>query len=482
MNRFLTVMLGFCTGIFLGGCYSYPKPPVATEGSSFLNRKIDKSDDLLRDIRMLTLEDAQRIAVANNPNYISVYHAVNAARMRYYQALGAWSPTVTASFELSDSNSWTYSNWEAQHGSSYLGDFNTSTTVKANWVVFNGFARLLDTKIASVKFDYQKAIDEDTCRQLIFSVAQAYDNILLAQEQKVIAETNMRFQIECLRETELKHQVGTAALSEVLNFRIQANKAETDYVKADYSYQTAVFALSALMGYPDGKLPGGIMFPKISSKFADRLDTVEVYLDTALANRPDLRSYRELSKVADYTYLRSFSTYYPTVSVYTHFRFTTQNKRYHGDEQCDKYYVPRFTYGFNAEWLLFDGFTRYNKVREAKANLATAQFNVANKWLSVVSEVRSAYARYEYCVRTAQICEKTLADSVAQRDLVAKEYEAGNIGITRLNEVQKDLVSAQTTLANAYVEIHTTKYQLDSVTGQNIVGFYTDADTRYKAQ
>ena len=84
--------------LLLGGCYSYPPAQVATEDNTFSQKKIDRYGKLLKGIKVLTLLTAQKIAVKNNPNYTSAYHAVNAAKMRYYQALGAYSPTVYANF------------------------------------------------------------------------------------------------------------------------------------------------------------------------------------------------------------------------------------------------------------------------------------------------------------------------------------------------------------------------------------------------
>ena len=72
-----------------GGCYEYPPPPAATMGDTYTQRKQDGADRLLDDITDLTLADAQRIAIRNNPTYIAAYHAVNAARMRDRQAWGA---------------------------------------------------------------------------------------------------------------------------------------------------------------------------------------------------------------------------------------------------------------------------------------------------------------------------------------------------------------------------------------------------------
>ena len=67
--------------------------------------------------------------------------------------------------------------------------------------------------------------------------------------------------------------------------------------------------------------------------------------------------------------------------------------------------------------------------------------------------------------------------SAKQRDLVDDEYRAGNAELTRLNEAQRDLVSAETNLASSYINVQNAKAQLDAVVGGNTAEYYlNDAD------
>ena len=108
---------------------------------------------------------------------------------------------------------------------------------------------------------------------------------------------------------------------------------------------------------------------------------------------------------------------------------------------------------------------RYNQMREAQASMAVSEFALADSWLSVVQEVRTAHINYLQSVRQSKLYEKTLEYSTEQRDLVAKEYEAGTIGITRLNEVQKELVDAEATLASSYINTKNALVQLEAAAG-----------------
>ena len=78
MNRkwLMTTLATGVVGILaLGnGCYSYTPAPEGQTGTTFTERKLAESDKILSDIKVLTLKQAQEIAVMNNPTYISAYH------------------------------------------------------------------------------------------------------------------------------------------------------------------------------------------------------------------------------------------------------------------------------------------------------------------------------------------------------------------------------------------------------------------------
>ena len=125
-----------------------------------------------------------------------------------------------------------------------------------------------------------------------------------------------------------------------------------------------------------------------------------------------------------------------------------------------------------ADWTIFNGFIRYNTMREYQANLASAEYSVAAQWFNVVGEVRAAYANYIQAVRQTRNYERIKALSQQQRDLVNEEYKAGNAELTRLNEAQRDLVEAESNLASSYIAIQNAKAQLDSAVGVNTADYY----------
>ena len=459
----------FAIVLLLGGCYSYPPAQVATEENTFTEKKKDRYAKLLKNVEVLTLLHAQKIAVKNNPNYASAYHAVNAAKMRYYQALGAYSPVINATL----TGGGTVSRFNQKSSPAIAADNNNAyinAGFSGTWLLFDGLARTMNVLAQRHSYKAEKALQEDTRRLLMQAVAFAFYDILLAIERQRIAKSNMDFQLANLKDTQLKFDAGAVPLSEVLNFKVETNVATVSQVQAEYEYEIAVYALARLMGYPDGNFPAVVKFPTISSSTDDRLTSIDVYLDTALNNRPDLRRFRELLKTAKYTLYQSYGPFMPTVNAFGTIDFGSQRADFSSPSFVNKYASNIFDGGVQAEWLIFNGLSRFNRVRETEALVAQAKFNVADSWLKVIEEVRNSYIEYVLRTKQAKIYKRTLGLVTKQRDLVEEEYQAGNTELARLFQAQNVLISAEVNLVRSLVALRKAKVALNAATNTNTIG------------
>jgi outer membrane protein TolC len=70
------------------------------------------------------------------------------------------------------------------------------------------------------------------------------------------------------------------------------------------------------------------------------------------------------------------------------------------------------------------------------------------------------------------VLQRTTADLVRRnRELVEKEYDAGQGALVRLNEAQRDLVAAQSRLALARVGLFLAQDELRAATGESLLDF-----------
>ena len=447
------------------------KPPAAISKDKYTEITEDEHQKLPSSLKLLTLDEAQTIAIQNNPSFKSRYFAVSQARAQYYRRFSYYLPTVTGSYALS-SNS--YRGYTEDAGASYK-TFTSSPSLSASLLVFDSFQREMNLLAARHSWKQSEQTEQDARRLLLQNVAYAYNNVMLAKARRNIAIEDMRYNRQLLKETELKYGVGASTLSDVLNFKVNYNNAESNLYSANYSLASSKYALAALMGLTEGTIPDDIEFPEELPSDGEMLADESVYLDAALSNRPDLKALREALEASKFTYYSSIAAFGPTVTTSIGIGYTnsmTHYSPYHYESYTQhqgksKRRYSTFTSGINVSWDLFSGGSTFFNMRASQAAMEQAEYSLADKWITVINDVRTAYENYIVSLKTVKLYQKNLEAVRKMRDLVDDEYEAGNCAITRVNEVQREFVNAETYLAQAVVNMHNAKAQILAATNAN---------------
>ncbi|MCK5844487.1 MAG: TolC family protein, partial [Victivallales bacterium] len=266
-------------------------------------------------------------------------------------------------------------------------------------------------------------------------------------------------------DTKLKYEAGAVPLTDLLNFEMKVHDAESAVLTQEYNFFTSRSILAELMGLTNAILPEKI-FPKLTIDEEQFSIDVNTYLDTALLNRPDLKAYREALLSSKYKVAARWGAFMPTLNAsasWGHQRNDWDTSgRWHFRNQAQN---QSFDYGFDAEWVLFNGGKRIFDLREAQANLAVSKQKLAEHWISVVAEVRQTYADLTQKFKQTVIFKQNLTLNKQTRELINEAYKAGNASITRLNEVQRNLVVAETNLSTAVIDLENAKAKLNAAIG-----------------
>lgn len=449
----------------LGGCYSYKPPPEAISGETYTALTEKAKAALPDESGQLSLEKTREIALANNPGYLATKHSMAAATARFYQSLSAYLPTITATYNQTE-NKYTP---ESRGGigrdnGGHKWDQKTAL-ITGRWRIFNGLMRTMNMLAALHEKRGEEALNRDARRLLLKAVTIAYNNVLLARENIRIVKADEVFNAQLRDEAKLKFDAGAVPLSDVLNFEIRVNNARTALIAEEYNFFTARSVLAELMGFTNGIVPEDV-FPPLKPSADNFSLNVGVYLDTALRNRPDLKAFRETVEAAKYNVYSRWGAFAPTLDVFGSWGYQRDADGYYGNFQ----YRPRtqdrsFSYGFEAQWVLFSGGERIANLREAQAVLAQRKELLTEKWIGVVAEVRQAYADLKRRLEQVVIYKETLAYVKKNRSLVEESYKAGNTSITRLNEAQRDLVTADSDYVRAVIDLENSKANLAAAIG-----------------
>ena len=460
MNKKL-LLLAVPVALVFGGCQSYTKPPMAVKHSTYTDIPDEEKVLFPEEMKVLSLEKARQIALENNPDFLRVKFSIDSARARYYQSFSTYAPTLNAGLSFSQSFS------KVTSASSGEKPWNYTTSVgpslSGSWLIFDSLGREMNIIAQKYSLNQAKDAQADAKRLLLRSVAYAYNEVQSAISQKAIAEASIDYSRKMLKETQDKYDAGTALLSDVLNFQITLKNGELELIRSEYNIRAAKYVLAGTLGITDGTIPDTVEFEDATMPENEVLADVTVYLDSALANRPDLQQYRDRLETAKYTFWKSLSAFGPKVNATYNLGYSWNRNQTRIDRTTTASNGSwSFNYGISASWNIFNGFSDYFTALQNYASLAESDYSLAQTWITVITDVRTAYDNYVTNIEKAHISQDIYKLTRETRDLVENEYKAGTALVTRLNEAERSVVSAQHELLAAVINASNAKAQLEA--------------------
>jgi TolC family type I secretion outer membrane protein len=426
-------------------------------------------------LKVLDLKTAGRIALAANPSIAAARARVRQAREQVVQANAAYWPRLDATasasrITLSD-NAHTASLATARlfDPTAAIDDpeeyYNTGLT--ATWVLFNGFERRF-TAMAARSGEKLSRAGRDEIRRLILSAtANAFFLAQLARENIAIATADEAFNHRQLNEAEARRRVGTGSLSDELNFRVRVNSARADKIRAQQTYKTALFSLTALLGVPDAAFPPGLELAPLSPEGPMELTVpdTKAQLDQARIHRPDLQQAQFAIQQAAAGIKIARARLFPTLAM-----TASLDGERSGDanlEENDFGNVIALSLSYN----LFAGGADRSRIRAAGAGLVATEKNREDLEHKINSDVMDALTTLEATLAQLSLQRTNEALVKQNRDLVEKEYNAGQGSLVRLNEAQRDLVVVRSRLALARISLRQAWIGIKTATGTITAAF-----------
>ena len=428
-------------------------------------------------IEVLDLETAQRIAIASNPTLTAAAERVNQASERIRQAQAAYWPTLDANgsfsrVDLSDNAEETQlAQWRLLDPDASIDnpeDYYRANLV-ASWTIFDGFRRHFSNALARYGQDASQAALAESRRLLLSSVADSYYQAQLARENIAITEADEAFNQRQLEEAQARYNVGSGSLSDMLNFEVQVNAARSQRNGYYREYQIALVGLASLMAIPDACLPPGLKLAGLKPEVEKDLIPPEAagHLDYALLHRPDIQQTEWILRQQEANIGIARSNFYPALQVSGSVDGERANSgRFEGDDFGN-------TVGLYLTYRLYSGGERRARLAEAKYQQKEAEENLRASKLGVASDVQQAIANVITAQHELELQRKNAKLVMENRDLVEKEYQAGQASLVRLNEAQRNLTQAQARLALARVGLRQAQKNLSASTGRILLPFAT---------
>jgi outer membrane protein TolC len=338
-----------------------------------------------------------------------------------------------------------------------------SPALTLDYTIFDFGRRLQEVAISKSDLLAANFLFNDTHRKIIFQVMQTYYRLLNSKGQEDAAEANLKNAQTVQEAAEARLQLGLATLPDVLEARSAAAQADYDLQAAIGATEIAHGDVATALGIsPTSPLQvesiQNLVIPQ------DLTDTVEAFIDRALAQRPDLMQQVEELRAAESAIKAVKTTYLPTLSFAGGAGIA---KTYGEQDQMPGIYSPNqelWTARLSLSWDLFDGFARENRLSRAKADQKQAVAGINAMRDQVENQVWSAYSTARTALRQQKAAAALLAAATESYNAALQSY---NYGVRS----QIDVVSAQRALAAARTADVSARTQL--LTGMAALAYET---------
>ena len=383
-----------------------------------------------------SLPELVNLAETQNPETRESWEHARAQAATLGIAKSDLYPTLaaTAVAEINRREAFSRVNFYRQTVADAEGGLNLSYTV------FDFGARA--GRISAAKADVLSAnfAFNDTHRQVIFEVEQAYYSLLNAAGQISAAEASLTNALAVKRAAEDRLKQGLATSPDVLEARSAAAQAEYELQALQGAKRISQGILARALGvFPTSLIQvqplDELLIPDSFS------NTVEQSIDRAFEQRPDLMQQLAEVRSANAQIKEARAAYYPTLSL----NASAGPRSFYASQQSLPWeHTANWGggAGLSLTWSLFDGGARKHKLAQAKANALASEARVNAERDRVVDEVWAAYSKFQTAFRERQAATELL---VAASQSYAAALESYNRGVRSL----LDVTAAQQTLAQA---------------------------------
>lgn len=308
-------------------------------------------------------------------------------------------------------------------------------------------------KMAKYHLQKSRHSHKRTTREVLFQVCTAYYNVLLGRRSIEIAESSLARAKKQLERARAQFEVGVLTKNNVLRAEVQVAQAREQLERAKNQYQIARENLALEMGLdsPPRKLrePLPAVFPEKS---------LDALIQTALANRRDLRAAEESTLAAEERVEWERADFFPRISFHGEWQHTNEEAVFSGHDR-------NWQASLNLSYPLFTG--GKNRAEYVKAKSALHQAKISRQRLkkSIRTEVRSIYWDLQTLRKVLE--QKRAQVNSAKRNYkqVAAQFEEGLANSVDQVDAFAALNQAQNQLASAHYNYQLNLIKLKLATG-----------------
>jgi outer membrane protein len=345
-----------------------------------------------------------------------------------------------------------------------IGDFQVMLNL--NYTIFDFGARAGRISAAKAEALGANFAFNDTHREVIYRVEQAYYELLSASGQEEAARANLSNAQAVQQAAEERLNHGLATLPDLLEARSASAQAEYELQAVLGAEEIAHGNLANALGtIPQTAIRVQPLRELTIPSTID--DTVNSAIDRALAQRPDLLQGVADVQAAKARVKEARAAYYPSLN----FTASPTAQSLYGLQQQFPWGQTEGLAGgmaFSLNWTVFDGKARKNRLARAEANVHEAEAQIRVSRDQIANEVWAAYSDLNTALRQREAATALLEAAGRSYDAALESYNYGLRNLLDVTAAQRTLAQARSTDVLARTRVLTTLAALAFRAGDSI--------------
>jgi outer membrane protein TolC len=338
--------------------------------------------------------------------------------------------------------------------------------LELNYTIFDFGARSGRISAASAEVLATNFAFNDVHRRIIYQVQQAYYQLLNASGQEDAARASLSNAQAVQQAAEDRLNNGLATMPDVLEARSATAQAEyelqavlgtEEIARGDLATSLGTSPTAAIHVQPLEDLP-----------IPDSIgDTVEVAINRALAQRPDLLQQVAGIRSANARVKEARAAFYPSLNLNAR---PTAASLFGLQQTFPWAYTADLVGGIrlNLSFAVFDGGARRNNLARAQADVGAAEAQVSSTRDQIADQVWAAYSNLNTAFRQHQSAVALLEASSQSYDAALESYNYGLRNLLDVTAAQRSLARARSANVFARTQVLAALVDLAFRTGDSV--------------
>lgn len=303
---------------------------------------------------------------------------------------------------------------------------NYSAGVEVSQLLYSGGAVRSALKAAKLYREVAQARVRQAKNDLVRDIRTAFNDILLEDEQVKVQEASLAQLEDLLAQAESRHRQQTASEFDVLSARVRVANARPLLIHARKQAELARARFRTLVQLEAEafELTGELAFAQSTRSLAE-------WQALGLEQRPELVEQRKFLGMWEADIRAERGGYLPQIRAFAGYDGTNPESG-----SARESWEWGWSAGVTAEWDVFDGALRRNRIREKSLELAKAGETLADSERQVALEIQSHYLDLQQAAETVAASRDTVELAEKSLEIAKTRYENGlatNLDFTDAN-------------------------------------------------